>query len=172
MNVLSHPSSHVPPTLDTDIEKKAADTAVDEKASDVSPAPIAEIPVPTTISKWNARIESLAGLEARGISRVQEDERHGLTWRGYLQMAVMWYSANITANNLAVGFLGPLLFGLGFLDSAMTAVFGIIVGSAVTAYMSIWGPQSGNRTMVRKSDVPIATSYAEPSHFTSQPHVL
>lgn len=63
-------------------------------------------------------------------------------------MAILWFSANVSANNLAVGTLGPLVFGLGFLDSAMCAVFGIMVGSAVTAYMSIWGAQSGNRTMV------------------------
>lgn len=64
------------------------------------------------------------------------------------QMAFLWFSANITANNLAVGFLGPLLFDLGFVDSALCAVFGSLVGCVMTAYMSIWGAQSGNRTMV------------------------
>ncbi|KAK0612628.1 hypothetical protein B0T17DRAFT_593520 [Bombardia bombarda] len=44
----------------------------------------------------------------------------------------MWFSANISANNLAVGLFGPLVFGLG----------------CSTAYTRIWGPQSGNRTMV------------------------
>lgn len=63
-------------------------------------------------------------------------------------MATLWFSANISANNLAVGLLGPLLFGLGFTDSAMCAFGGILVGSAATAYMSIWGAPSGNRTMV------------------------
>ena len=154
MNPLQHPSAHVPPTLDADIEKKAADHVVDEKDSDLSPVATLALPVPSTLSKWNAKIESLAGLEARGIVRVQEDERHGLSWLGYLQMAIMWYSANITANNLAVGLLGPLLFGLGFKDSALMATFGIIVGSAFTAYMSIWGAQSGNRTMVSSIRAP------------------
>ncbi|KAL8835832.1 MAG: hypothetical protein Q9176_006713 [Flavoplaca citrina] len=56
--------------------------------------------------------------------------------------------ANISANNLAVGLLGPLLFGLGFVDSAMCAFGRILMGAAATAYMSIWGAQSGNRTMI------------------------
>ena len=149
MNPVQHPSTNVPSKHDGDIEKHAIDATIDDKGSDLSPVPTPAIHVPSTLSRLNAKIEALAGLEARGIVRVEEDERHGLSWLGYLQMAVMWYSANITANNLAVGLLGPLVFGLGFLDSAMTATFGIIVGSAVTAYMSTWGAQSGNRTMVR-----------------------
>ena len=63
-------------------------------------------------------------------------------------MAIIWFSANVVANNLAVGMLGPLLFDLGFVDSAMMATFGSLLGSVPLAYMSIWGAQSGNRTMV------------------------
>ena len=148
MNPVNHPSTHVPPTVDRDLEKNVGDLNVDEKGSTSSPVPTPALPVPTTLARWNAKIESLAGLEARGIVRVQEDERHGSSWFGYLQMATIWFSANVTANNLAVGLLGPLVFGLGFTDSALMACFGSVVGSAVTAYMSIWGAQSGNRTMV------------------------
>lgn len=104
--------------------------------------------VPGKLAHWNARIESLAGLEARGIARVLPGERHSGSMLRYVQMSLLWFSANVTANNLAVGLLGPLVFNLGFTDSAMCAVFGTVVGSAVTAYMSIWGAQSGSRTMV------------------------
>jgi hypothetical protein len=100
------------------------------------------------LKRWNTRTEQLAGIEGRGITRVQPEERQRETWMGYAQMAFLWFSANITANNLAVGFLGPLLFNLGFVDSALCSVFGAAVGCALTAYMSIWGAQSGNRTMV------------------------
>ena len=100
------------------------------------------------LAQWNSRIESLAGLEARGIARVTPEERHRGSIRGYAQMAILWFSINVTANNLVVGLLGPLLFNLGFVDSAMMATFGSLLGSAGTAYMSIWGAQSGNRTMV------------------------
>ena len=149
MTVVNHPSTHVPPTVDQDLEKNRQDLTLDEKDSTSSPIPTPALPVPSSFARWNTKIESLAGLEARGIVRVQEDERHGSTWHGYLQMATIWFSANVTANNLAVGLLGPLLFNLGFTDSALMACFGSLVGSAVTAYMSIWGAQSGNRTMVR-----------------------
>ncbi|KAG6045748.1 hypothetical protein E4U39_001984 [Claviceps sp. Clav50 group G5] len=104
--------------------------------------------VPTKLKQINNRIENLAGFEARGISRVLPEERQAPSISSDIQLALMWYSANISLNNLAAGMLGPLAYQLGFLDCAMCAVFGAFVGSLTTAYMSIWGPQSGNRTMV------------------------
>ena len=104
--------------------------------------------VPETLSRWNRTIESIRGLEARGISRVPPEEREEPSLRQHIQIMLLWYSANITANNLGVGFLGPLLFELGFLDSALLVVFGCLVGSLGPAYTAIWGPQSGNTTMV------------------------
>jgi Permease for cytosine/purines, uracil, thiamine, allantoin len=134
-----------------DAEKSAGVAAVTTSASssedlrNENPLPLR---VPDTLQKLNARIEGLAGFEARGITRVLPEERQPASSSADLQVALMWFSANISVNNLAVGLLGPLLFGLGFLDSAMCAVFGGLLGSITTAYMSIWGPQSGNRTMV------------------------
>ncbi|KAJ7210294.1 hypothetical protein C8J57DRAFT_1608127 [Mycena rebaudengoi] len=101
-----------------------------------------------TLKKWNAAIGSLSGFEARGISRVPPDERQPPSLWDDVCVALLWFSANISVNNLAVGLFGPLVFGLGVLDSAMCAVFGGLLGALSTAYMSIWGPQSGNRTMV------------------------
>ncbi|KAL8710762.1 MAG: hypothetical protein Q9220_004780 [cf. Caloplaca sp. 1 TL-2023] len=144
---MDHPAGHA----STDIEKSAGDVDISSRSSSAdnnNNHPIAPIPIPRKLSQWNQKIENLAGLEARGIARVLPEERHGPSTLGYLQMVMLWYSANVSANNLAVGLLGPLLFELGFLDSAVCAVFGIMVGSAATAYMSIWGPQSGNRTMI------------------------
>ena len=136
-----------------DLEKHAAvvDTSTSSNASDKETTVgevAAPIPIPHKLRVLNNKIEGLAGLEARGITRVMPEERHGISALRYAQMAILWWAANITANNLAVGLLGPLLFGLGFVDSVMMAVFGTLIGSAVTGYMSIWGAQSGNRTMV------------------------
>ena len=132
-----------------DLEKNAVEVKADATGStssnDVDAAPIA---VPSKLRQLNEKIESMAGLEARGIRRVEPEERHDITPLGYAQMAIMWFSANITANNLAVGTLGPITFHLGFVDSAMMIVFGCFVGACFTAYTSTWGPQSGNRTMV------------------------
>lgn len=97
---------------------------------------------------WNTRLESLSGFEARGITRVLPSERRPPSLWDDLAVLLLWLSANLSVNNLAVGLFGPLVFGLGFLDSTICAVFGALLGSISTAYMSIWGPISGNRTMV------------------------
>jgi len=102
----------------------------------------------STLRHVNSEIESLSTLEARGISRVPAEERHLPSRWNDVSVALLWFSANISVNNLAVGLLGPLVFQLGFLDCAMCAVFGAFLGSVSTGYMSIWGPLSGNRTMV------------------------
>lgn len=107
-----------------------------------------EVPVSTPFQSLNTRIEPLAGLEARGIERVPPEERQESSNAADVQVAVLWFSANLSLNNLATGLFGPMIFGLGFLDSALLAVFGALLGSCSTAYMATWGPRSGNRTMV------------------------
>lgn len=88
-------------------------------------------------------------LEARGIERVAPEERiKRLSWLSYLQAFLLWVSINLAANNITLGMLGPAVFGLSFLDSALCAVFGSIAGSLVAAWMATWGPISGIRTMV------------------------
>ncbi|KAM4061137.1 purine-cytosine permease family protein [Hirsutella rhossiliensis] len=146
--------------------KGTAELFDDEKGAALSPAPSATdaesavsppgrngvarpaATVPSRLGAFNARIEGLAGFEARGIARVPPEERRPPSLSDDMQVAIMWFSANISLNNLAAAMLGPLVLNLGFLDCALLAVSGALVGSLTTAYMSIWGPQSGNRTMV------------------------
>lgn len=99
-------------------------------------------------SRLNARLTSMELFEARGIERVPVEERHDVKAADYMQMTLLWFSTNITANNMAVGMLGPLTYGLGFVDSALCATFGALLGAAGVAYMGTFGPASGNRTMV------------------------
>lgn len=106
------------------------------------------------ITKCKHWIESLPSLEVRGVTRVLPEERKVPSRWDDFQISILWFSANITANNLAVGLLGPLLFGLGFLDSALIVAFACLIGSLGPAYMSIWGAQSGTRTMVCSQDNP------------------
>lgn len=147
---MDHPAAHQIPEHDLEKSAGTLDVASKDSTEESSQnfAPSAQLHVPPTLSKWNARIESLAGLEARGITRVLPHERHAISLLGYTQMAMLWFSANLSANNLGIAMLGPLYFQLSFLDSAMCAVFGAFVGALATSYMSIWGPRSGNRTMV------------------------
>ncbi|KAF2002063.1 purine-cytosine permease FCY21 [Amniculicola lignicola CBS 123094] len=101
-------------------------------------------------SQWKKFEKQLVAynLEARGIERVQPDERHDLRSLGYTQVAILWFSINLAANNITLGMLGPAVFGLGFLDSSLCAVFGMLVGCVPVAYMATFGPRSGNRTMI------------------------
>ena len=99
-------------------------------------------------------------LEARGIERVREDARmKKLSWVSYLQAFLLWVSINLAANNITLGMLGPVVYGLSFLDSALCGVFGAFVGALVASWMATWGPISGIRTMVCGSyNIPMHTA--------------
>lgn len=120
--------------------------AADESISSESPIP-QSAPL-GFFGRLNKKILSIRGLESHGFERIPESERHEVSAYRYLQITLLWFSSNITANNIAVGMLGPLSYDLGFTDSALCAAFGALLGAAGTAYMSTFGPESGNRTMV------------------------
>ena len=98
--------------------------------------------------EWNKKVERLAGLEARGITRVLPEEKHGGGPRGQMQMFLLWFSINLVANNIITGLFGPLVFGLGWTDSICIVIFACALGSCGPAYTATFGPESGNRTMV------------------------
>ena len=132
-------------TADYDIEKAPSIEMSDSSKELQQPV---NRPQLGRLQKWNARVEALAGFEARGPERVPLEERQPPSTMGLVQMLLLWFSANITINNLAVALTGPLVFGLGFKDCAWCVVVGVFLGSSTTAYMATWGAESGNRTMV------------------------
>ena len=164
---LNHPVAHQVP--ENDVEKrgelndKDADINVssftgsnsEEITNHTSQSSFNDHDIPPTpvllkgrLKRWNDKIEGFAGFEARGITRVLPEEKHDISFMGYAQMCILWFSVNVTVNNLAVGFLGPLVFSLGWVDSVLLTVFGCALGSVGTSYSSIWGAESGNRTLV------------------------
>jgi purine-cytosine permease-like protein len=54
---------------------------------------------------------------------------------------------NCTANQLTLGVLGPVSYGLGLTDSILICMFGTVFGSVCTGYISTFGPRSGLRTL-------------------------
>lgn len=133
------------------MEKAENDTATDGSKptleSQISEGGVA--PPSGFFARVNQRILSLKHFEARGIERVPVTERlEKVGASSYMQMTMLWFSSNITANNMAVGMLGPLDYSLGFTDAALCATFGAILGAMGVAYISTFGPVSGNRTMV------------------------
>jgi hypothetical protein len=126
-----------------DEEKNPQSRATIEPSSSLSQ------PSKNAFGRFNARLSRLNFFELRGIERVPLEERKPkATSADYMQMALLWLSVNITANNMAVGMLGPSSYKLGFVDSALCATFGALLGAAGVAYMGTFGPVSGNRTMV------------------------
>ena len=166
MNPFKHPTVKQMP--DHDLEKEAGSkksTNVDVTAnadSETSPAATNSPsldgvlynsdPTPVLfkgkLGEWNDKVEGLAGLEARGITRVLPEEKHGRGSRGHMQMFLLWFSINLVANNIITGFFGPLVFGLGWTDSICIVIFACALGSCGPAYTATFGPESGNRTMV------------------------
>jgi purine-cytosine permease-like protein len=138
-------------------------TTTNEKPSHIVLAPNASLPLHEDVGrpneetlmgrvqlKWKSWETILAGynLEARGIQRVEPDERNDMRTLGYGQIALFWFSINLAANNITLGMLGPAVFELGFLDSCLCAILGILVGCLAVGYMAGLGPKSGNRSMI------------------------
>ncbi|KAI5367101.1 Putative purine-cytosine permease, vitamin B6 transporter Tpn1 [Septoria linicola] len=87
-------------------------------------------------------------IEARGVQRVLPEDRHDLSRLGFTQIMLLWISINLEAVVIALGFLGPIVYYLPFMDSCLLGVFGSIVGATPVAYIATFGPRSGNRTMI------------------------
>ncbi|KAI6796248.1 purine-cytosine permease FCY21 [Hortaea werneckii] len=133
-----------------DVEKGRASLAPKSAVNENASVSDAQIGSGWWRRQWRSveRILVRYNLEARGIQRVLPNERHDTRQLGYIQIAILWFSVNLTANNLTLGMLGPAVYYLPFLDSCLCAVFGAIVGSLPVAYIATFGPRSGNRTMV------------------------
>ncbi|KAH8646142.1 nucleoside transporter family [Xylariales sp. PMI_506] len=144
---LSSPEDPLDGTKVIDISEQPAGAS-----STSSPATEAGAPDEDEKTGWRsyvARVAESNWIELRGIQRVQPEEQAEFAGaHSYVQMLFLWSSANMTANNLALGFLGPIAYGLSFTDSALCAVFGALAGSMGTAFMGTWGPISGLRTMI------------------------
>lgn len=112
-------------------------------------------------SKYQRWAASIKGLETRGIEPVPVEERtknRGAS--ASLRMALMWFSMTLATNNIVVGSLGTLVLQLSFRDAALCAVFGNLLGGLAVGYVSVWGPRSGNRTLVCDIPAPLSDAMA------------
>ncbi|KAJ7648851.1 permease for cytosine/purines, uracil, thiamine, allantoin-domain-containing protein [Mycena rosella] len=91
----------------------------------------------------SAKLERKAGIEARGIQRVPEDNRPDRP-SGNL---FVWLAANCVISTFGIGILGPALFSLGLGDSMLVIFFTNAVTCVLPAYMSTFGPKLGLRQM-------------------------
>lgn len=142
---------------ESDIEKQGEVRCVESDTTTNTPPSRSssqhDIPPPPVLkghlAKWNAKVESLIGLETRGIKRVLPEERTGCGRREYLHMFELWFGLNmVPALSLITGLLGPLVYQLGWVDCVCISIFANALSSCAPAFISTFGPQSGNRTMV------------------------
>jgi len=135
-------------------EKHPGISTADAQSQDAMPEVemgfVDDVLLPTNrFQKWSVQLETMLGMEARGIQRVPEELRRGKTGTAdYIQMCLIWFSANVTANNTLLGLLGPLLFDVGLKDGMIIACCGAFCGAAASGYISTFGPASGCRTLV------------------------
>lgn len=98
---------------------------------------------------WRIQMKDIWKVEARGIARVRDDEKSiAQPLHDFLHMFSLWFSINLQAVNIVVGLLGPLSFGLGWVDCVCIVIFANALASAAIAYVATFGPESGNRTMI------------------------
>ena len=86
------------------------------KPSDRHHIPATPVLLKGRLARWNAKVEGLAGLEARGITRVLPEEKHDGGLKEYLQIFTPWFGMNLVGVNLVVRFFGPLIFSLDWVD--------------------------------------------------------
>ncbi|KAK8103916.1 purine-cytosine permease [Apiospora kogelbergensis] len=94
-----------------------------------------------------ARIQKIAGrfgVEQRGIERVPSDER---TKESMSEVGTMWLSANMVVSSFAIGALSQPVFGLGYVETALTIVFINALGILPICFFSTFGPRFGLRQM-------------------------
>jgi purine-cytosine permease-like protein len=59
-----------------------------------------------------------------------------------------WLSANMVVSSFAIGALAIPIFGLGFVDTALTILFINLMGIMPVCFFSTFGPRFGLRQMV------------------------
>lgn len=118
-----------------------------EKTIDSALESLDELPAYGFFKRLSKKLDSL-GVEARGIERIRPYERAVSKRKQFITVMGLWLSACGGLSSMSSFYLGPLLFGLGLKNTAISGLVGMTVGCFVAAYCSLMGPRSGCRQMV------------------------
>lgn len=88
---------------------------------------------------------SRSAIEIRSIDWVPEHERHGRIW----QQGPFWFMGNFQPFTLGIGILGPTVFGLSVMNTALAGILGILFGTGFMAFHASQGPTFGLPQMVQ-----------------------
>lgn len=93
---------------------------------------------------WSRRWIRSIGAEQSGIERIPESARVDQSpW----SLFVFWFSANCGTATMALGYLGPTSYGLGWWDTFLCILFFNVVGAVPPALVAGFGHRTGLRTM-------------------------
>ena len=87
----------------------------------------------------------VVGIESRSIDWVPENERHGRVW----MQGPFWFLGNFQPFTVGIGILGPTVFGLSFVQTAVAGVLGVLFGTTFMAFHASQGPTFGLPQMVQ-----------------------
>ncbi|KAK7212091.1 hypothetical protein V2G26_019269 [Clonostachys chloroleuca] len=128
---------------------KETDSATDMPTTHCPDAESSSIAEGTVVgsSSWEKSrqwIRSI-GAEEYGIERVPESRRINQSpWSLY----IAFFSFNCCTTALALGYLGPTLFGLGWWDSFLCVLFFNLTGAMFPAIVTSFGHRTGLRTLI------------------------
>lgn len=77
-------------------------------------------------------------VETHGIAPIAADQRYGRPQR----LFTVWFAPQVNMTGVFVGTIAIAL-GLGFWLGMLAMVIGTVLGGAVVAYLSTWGPRTG-----------------------------
>ncbi|GAA5865725.1 hypothetical protein JCM8547_002758 [Rhodosporidiobolus lusitaniae] len=83
-------------------------------------------------------------IEAHGVGPLPEEERKDAR---FLNCFTIWMTMNATIACFSTGTLGPLYYSLSMRDSFLVIAFANLFSCGVPAYLAIFGPRLGMRTM-------------------------
>ena len=102
--------------------------------------------VPVTSATGRAAPPKATEVEVRGVEPIPDDERTA----GPLDLFRLIFGG---ANTIATVVLGtfPIIFGLSFRDALLATLAGLLLGAAILAPMSLFGPRNGTNNAVSSS---------------------
>jgi len=137
-------ATEVHATADSSTDRNGKHSSLDHE--DDGPRPLTSV---GKLGYWGIKMEDIWGVEARGITRVMTNEKNvPRPLHDYFHMFSLWFSINLQAVNIIIGLLGPLVYGLGWVDCICIVIFANALASCGIAYIATFGAESGNRTMV------------------------
>lgn len=86
-----------------------------------------------------------AGVEARGIERVPEDERDDKHSMGLM---LLWFSVNTVATTIPIGLLAQAFYTLTYQHAIAVIVGFSAIGAATVGFIATLGPMTGLRCVV------------------------